>query len=196
MEKKITRKEAILLVATQLFSIQGYRTTSMGEIAKAAGVADGTIFYHFKTKEELFLAVLEHFKEEIISEFSIIEENDTYKSGLEKIEALLSFYIYLANRLEDRFLLLHRHFPYTLAEDNPACWNHLEEIYNTLIGVFEQAILQGQADGSIDELPARKMAMIIFTLVDGMVRLNTYNIYHTGPLYNELITSCHRMLKK
>ena len=168
----------------------------MGEIATAAGVADGTIFYHFKTKEDLFIAVLEHFKEEIISEFSDFMANNTFATGLEKIESLLSFYIYLVNRLEDRFLLLHRHFPYTLAQDNPTCWSHLEEIYNTLIGVFEQAILQGQEDGSIDDHPARKIAILIFTLVDGMVRLNTYNIYHTGPLYKELLATCHRMLKK
>ena len=193
---KITRKEAILLTATKMFSEKGYRTTSMSEVAKAAGVADGTIFYHFKTKEDLFVAVLEHFKVEIVNECTEFLISTNFDTGLAKIEGLLSFYLYLAGQLEDRFLLLHRHFPYTLAQDNNGCLTHLEEIYSTFIGIFEDAIIQGQQDGSIDELPARKMAMIIFTLVDGMVRLHTYNIYHSGPLFNELLTSCRRMLKK
>ncbi len=196
MKKKLSKKEAILESATQLFSQKGYRTTSMSEVAREAGVADGTIFYHFKTKEELFLAVLENFKNELIAEFSTYLDGREFQTGLEKIEDLLSFYISLVNRLEDRFLLLHRHFPYTLAKNNPACKSHLEEIYDSLITVFEQGIVQGQADGSIDDLPARTMAMIIFTLVDGMVRLYSYHIYQNGPHYNDLIASCRRMLKK
>ena len=38
-------------------------------------------------------------------------------------------------------------------------------------------------------------ALLIFTLVDGLVRLDTYNLYRAGPLYNELIDSCRTMLE-
>ena len=97
--------------------------------------------------------------------------------------------------MEDQFRLLHRHYPYELAQGNAACRQHLEAIYECFIDVFEQAITHGQKDGSINNLPARKIALIIFSMVDGLVRFNTYNLYDAGALYNEVIESCRRMLK-
>jgi hypothetical protein len=37
--------------------------------------------------------------------------------------------------------------------------------------------------------------MIIFGMVDALVRFNTYNLYDAGALYDELINSCRRILK-
>ncbi len=48
----------ILQSATRLFSENGFKETSMADLAKVTGVAQGTIFYHFKNKEELFLSIL------------------------------------------------------------------------------------------------------------------------------------------
>jgi AcrR family transcriptional regulator len=65
----MTRKETILHVATKLFSEKGYRNTTIAELAEHTGVAEGTIFYHFKTKEGLFLAILENIRQTLIGEF-------------------------------------------------------------------------------------------------------------------------------
>ncbi|MBU0943149.1 MAG: TetR/AcrR family transcriptional regulator [Proteobacteria bacterium] len=190
-----SRKEAILQTATRFFSEKGFRDTSMSEIAKVTGVADGTIFYHFKTKGELFLAVLKNFKESIIGELEAFEATAEFSTGLDMVEGTIAFYFSLAERMEERFLLLHRHYPYKLAMDNPHCRKYLEEIYTCFINLFSQAILQGQKDGSIRELHSKKQALLLFTLVDGLVRLETYNLFKAGPLYNDLIDSCRYMLE-
>jgi hypothetical protein len=44
-------------------------------------------------------------------------------------------------------------------------------------------------------MPARKTALIVFTMVDGLVRFKLYNLYDAGALFNELIASCRRMLE-
>jgi len=111
------------------------------------------------------------------------------------MEGAVSFYLYLAGTMEDLFLLLHRHDAYELAQINPTCREHLEAIYNGLLDIFEEYILLGQNDGSIRDLPARKTALIIFSMVDGLVRFNTYKLYHAGALYNELIEACRRLLQ-
>jgi len=54
----MSKKQAILEVATKLFSKNGFKDTSMADLANVIGTAQGTIFYHFNTKEQLFLAVL------------------------------------------------------------------------------------------------------------------------------------------
>jgi AcrR family transcriptional regulator len=194
MERPRTRKEAILEMATLFFAEKGFSNTSISEIANTINVADGTVFYHYKTKEDLFLAVLENFKERLLQEGQEYLDTNAFASGLEMVEGLVSFYVQLSAKMEERFLILHRHYPYKLAENNPTCRKHLEDIYDFFAGIFEQGILQGQHDGSIRDLPARKMALIIFTMVDGLVRIGTYRLYHAGSLHAEVIASCRRML--
>ncbi len=191
----MSRKEVILDGAAWLFSEKGFRDASMAELAKMTGVAQGTIFYHFKNKEELFLAILENIKEEIIREFDGYIRDHEFQNGLDMLEGATSFYLHLAGTMEDRFILLHRHDAYSFARVNPTYREQLEAIYERLLDFFERAILQGQEDGSIREVAARKAALIIFNMVDGLVRLETYDLYSAGALYNELIDSCRRMLR-
>lgn len=52
------RSEHILAAAAELIVRWGYKKTTVDDIAKQAGVAKGTIYLHWKTREELFKAVL------------------------------------------------------------------------------------------------------------------------------------------
>ncbi len=191
----VSRKEMILQAATRLFAVKGFRDTSMVEISRVTGVASGTIFYHFKSKEELFLAILADVRETITTDFERYFNQRRFATGLEMIEGTVWFYLHLAGDREDLFLLLHRHYPYELAEVNPVCKEHLEAIHICLANIFETAIRNGQTDGSIAKMSARKTALIVYSLVDGIVRFNTYKLYQAGALYNELITALQRMLK-
>jgi AcrR family transcriptional regulator len=58
-------REEILLVAKHLFIEQGYHGLSMRQIAEAVGVSKAALYYHFRDKEELFLAILEIYLDEI-----------------------------------------------------------------------------------------------------------------------------------
>jgi AcrR family transcriptional regulator len=51
--------ERILQAAFTVLSRQGYENTSIKDIAEEAGVAQGLVHYHFKSKQQLVLAVLE-----------------------------------------------------------------------------------------------------------------------------------------
>lgn len=51
------KKEEILKAALKLFVEFGFHATPTSKIAKEAGVANGTLFHYFKTKEELILAL-------------------------------------------------------------------------------------------------------------------------------------------
>lgn len=192
----MNKKQTILDAATGLFSQKGFNETPISEISKVTGTAEGTIFYHFKTKEGLFLAILENFKDSIVAEFKRYMGEQKFDSGLRMMEGIVSFYLHLSGSMEDRFLLLHRHYAYDLSVNNVQCREYLEAIYSYLIELFERAILLGQKDGSIDkEVHPRKTAMIIFGMVDALVRFNTYNLYDAGALYDELISSCRKILE-
>lgn len=191
----MSKKEDILKAASKLFAIKGYKEASMAELAKITGVAQGTIFYHYSNKEELFLSILEDFKENILSEFSRYSQNHNFASGAAMMEEVIGFYLHMVSQMEDQFLLLHRHAAYELARVNPQCRVYLEAIYDCLIDIFEQSIIAGQADGSIRLTPARRLAMVIFTMVDGLVRFSTYNLYDAGSLYDEVVQSCRILIQ-
>ena len=77
------KKQAILKVATALFAEKGYRETSIAELARLTDSAEGTIFYHFKTKGDLFIAILADVKEGILNEFEAYMGSRRFETGME-----------------------------------------------------------------------------------------------------------------
>jgi AcrR family transcriptional regulator len=51
------RREDLLDASARLFGAHGYASTSVRDIANAVGMLPGSLYYHFKSKEELLLAV-------------------------------------------------------------------------------------------------------------------------------------------
>jgi AcrR family transcriptional regulator len=58
-EQKQERRQALLDVAWQLFQTSSYLALTMNDVAERAGLAKGTVYLYFKTKEELFLSLQE-----------------------------------------------------------------------------------------------------------------------------------------
>lgn len=90
MTKDQTR-EKILSVAARMFGKYGYQKTTVDEIARAAHKAKGSVYYYFKSKEELFLAV-------------VTQEINMLKSGLTRVivdsqDATGMIRSYLMNRM-------------------------------------------------------------------------------------------------
>lgn len=54
----IGKKHSILAAATKIFAKEGYDNASVDEIALQANVAKGTFYYHFKSKEDLFISLI------------------------------------------------------------------------------------------------------------------------------------------
>ncbi|AFQ42727.1 TetR/AcrR family transcriptional regulator [Desulfosporosinus meridiei] len=90
-KKKTTeeRRQDILEAALNIFTEKGYNGSTTAEIAKAAGVAEGTIFRHFATKKELLIAVL---KPKILTGIISLDK--------EQEDPVEFFRCFLKNRLE------------------------------------------------------------------------------------------------
>ena len=81
------RREAIVAAAARLFWMNGFSATSIADIARDAGVPQGNMFYYFKTKAELALAVSVVFVDETQS--LILEAEATSPDPRERIRFLL-----------------------------------------------------------------------------------------------------------
>jgi AcrR family transcriptional regulator len=77
----------ILAAAKHLFIQQGYHGLSMRQIAEAVGVSKAALYYHFKDKEELLLAILDAYLDEI--EASLAQVTLTHTSARERVRVLV-----------------------------------------------------------------------------------------------------------
>ena len=60
-EKSERSRRAVLDAALRLFASQGYRATTMREIADAAGVSTGNVYHHFPDKERIFRELIDEY---------------------------------------------------------------------------------------------------------------------------------------
>ncbi|MGA6972561.1 MAG: TetR/AcrR family transcriptional regulator [Candidatus Binatus sp.] len=85
-------RDEILKAAMQLFANRGFHETSMSEVAREARVSKALIFWHFKTKEELFVAVLNRLLEPYFIDFAEEAAVMDERAQIEKlVESYLSF---------------------------------------------------------------------------------------------------------
>jgi AcrR family transcriptional regulator len=72
-EAALNRKQQILEAAAALFADSGYYKTTTADVARAVGVTQPYVFHFFKTKEKLYMAVLEQASQRILHAFSTVE---------------------------------------------------------------------------------------------------------------------------
>ncbi len=92
-------KLQIFKAAIKSFSIYGYTGTTMDQIAEYAGVAKGTLYYHFKSKEEMFSFIIEEGLNLMIDE--VTSEVKAYENPLEKLRVLCKLQLSVLYRDRD-----------------------------------------------------------------------------------------------
>ncbi|AGK95163.1 transcriptional regulator [Clostridium pasteurianum BC1] len=97
-------KNAIFHSAIKVFSNNGYNGATMDEIASNAGVAKGTLYYHFKSKEEIFKYIITEGVDLMKNE--IDEATNNEKSPLEKLQAVCRVQLNLIHENRDFFRVI------------------------------------------------------------------------------------------
>ncbi|WP_129729319.1 MULTISPECIES: TetR/AcrR family transcriptional regulator [Bacillaceae] len=132
-EKRTDKQQRIVEAAIKIFAEKGYTATSTNEIAKAAEVAEGTIFRHFGTKENLLLSVIVPF----LMEAAPIVADEFIKGVVSK--PYDSFESFLTAIIKNRFAFLEEHidiFKILVAE-----LLNREDLRQYLMKMFEQKAL-------------------------------------------------------
>jgi len=88
-EKMTAKQKRIFEAAVEIFSEKGYAATSTSEIAKRAGVAEGTIFRHYKTKKDLLLSIAAPAMVKILAPFVMREFRSAFREDTPTLAAFL-----------------------------------------------------------------------------------------------------------
>lgn len=99
----ITKKKKIILAAIAEFAKDGFEKASMDTVALKAKVAKGTVFYHFKSKTELFEEIVAEGQKSL--EDKIFREIQGIKTNKEKIEKIVKIEVNFIKKYRNLFLV-------------------------------------------------------------------------------------------
>lgn len=160
-------RSLILETADRLFSAQGYEKTGSKEIAAAAGVAEGTIFYHFGSKAGLLDVLGRRFNDNLMAALSAIPDRYEDLTGRLLVERAFDHV--------ERFGLRHERFG--LPIDSPEL-KHFWEIDRTIVLEFLTGLFtRWQEMGAI---PATVNVPLAAELVHAVLRDSILMVYAFG----------------
>lgn len=157
------KKTQIFEAALKLFVEFGFHGTPTSKIAQEAGVANGTLFHYFPTKDDLIITLFKDTKGKMnnyVADNSVI---DNSLKGILKGQYLSALYWAMDNKLEFRFIEQFKTSPYLTKIVSEEMEKHL----NPLIEMLQKGII----DKIIKDLPIELLLTIISSQIYG---LNNY----------------------
>jgi len=167
------RRDAILEAALQCFVDRGFHGTAMPDIAKKTGIAAGTIYHYFASKEELVNALFRKWKAEVARRvFTAFPQGAPAREQFAVIwREIVAFA--LAHPAAFAFLELHNHTSYLDAESVAA---------DRVLKVFGAAMVQqAQREGVIKPLDTTVLMELVFGAFTGVMRAHWEGRAKLGP---------------
>ena len=190
--EKQQRRESILDAAERFFFTKGVAASTMDEIAESVELSKGTIYLYFKTKEDLYVGIVERCMHRLIDMFREAERSAA--TGLEKVKAmgraLFDFYAESPCHFSALFYH-HESIPLEIDVDDPRLRPLLEDT-NTMAMLSFEAIRAGIADGSIrPDIDPKKASFALYSMLLGLIRMvaieEKYLLKNIGLPANDLI---------
>jgi AcrR family transcriptional regulator len=169
-EDKLTDKQKkIIVAAIETFSEKGYAASSTSEIAKKAGVAEGTIFRHYKTKKELLVSIVAPLMTKFIAPLVVKDFNKVLEREYETVED------FLRATIENRRDLLIRMLPVVkiMFQEIPFQPELREQFFELVVeNIFdrvEKVIVGYQEKGLLIDMPPKSIARLTITNILGFL---------------------------
>ena len=174
-------KRKIFETSMKLFAEKGYDATSIEEITATVGVAKGTLYYHFSSKEEIFNFLIEEGIKLLQNSIDIkTAKLDNY---IDKLKAVILIQIKIVNKYEDFITILLSQF-YGKEARNKMCQKHVFEYISKIERIVKEGMEAGQIKkGNANVIASEIYALIASTLVYKMKSQENVEII---KLYKEL----------
>ena len=93
------REQLILEVARRMFAEKGYHGTNLNDVASEVGIARGTIYLHFETKDELLSAIIRQAEEQLLNALNQVIKDE--EDPLKKLRCIMREYLTACHNYED-----------------------------------------------------------------------------------------------
>jgi TetR/AcrR family fatty acid metabolism transcriptional regulator len=141
--EKNDKYHLILEAAVKVFAQQGFHQSTIAQIAKEAGVADGTIYLYFKNKDDILVQFFSHRAKQVFESFR--EDVDQAQTSLDKLRSLIRRHLAEFQRDRDGAVVyqVETHQSSRLAEEQI---REMSQMYRDFIS---EIVEKGQQEGKI-----------------------------------------------
>jgi TetR/AcrR family transcriptional regulator len=154
-------RERLLETAIGMFAEKGYAGTSVREIVEQAGVSKPVLYYYFKSKEGLFLAILD--QAENLQKQLLLE---VLKSEGDVLNRLLTLYRRIYAGISERRGLYKMIHGLIFGPPQGAPDYDFTRYHRHMIAAIEKIYNVGLADGEVRKAPADEFAYLVLSLID------------------------------
>ncbi|MEF8889397.1 MAG: TetR/AcrR family transcriptional regulator [Desulfohalobiaceae bacterium] len=168
--KKSEKYEQILEAAIRVFARQGYYNSTISQVAREAGVGDGTIYLYFKNKDDILDNFFSYKTTQIFSQFK--DEVDHCDNALDKLERLVACHLHEFEQNRDLAVVyevetrMRRH----LSDEK------IKEMSRMYFDLVAQIVEQGQNEGTIRQnIPIHLVKQYLIGAVDEVITTWLYS---------------------
>lgn len=181
-------REKILAAAAQLIHRQGYNNTGLQEILQTAGVPKGSFYFHFKSKEDLALALIDRF----VSVWRGLAEETLADTSRPALARLRDFY----SQRRDYFCQEGfvggcpvGNLSQEMGDVSPALRERLSQVIDAMAGQVAQVLAEAQARGELDRRhdPQALAYFIVSSWQGALIRMKVCKCQEPLDLFQEMI---------
>ena len=161
---KAEREEQILEAAMLCFARKGYHVTTMDDIAAELPFSKGLLYYYFKTKRDLFLAILDSWMEESLADWD--EEMISDETATVQLQQCLDYGVGLLTRSTD-LARVEFEFYAELGRD-PTISKTLQSLFAAFRAAIKAILDRGIASGEFRAVNTDTLAAVVFGIFEGL----------------------------
>lgn len=159
--KQVSKRDAIINAAINVFARKGYMKAKISDVAKKAEVADGTVYLYFKNKDDLLInAMREMLEDKLIKIRKKIAKEPTAREKLFKF-AELQIDLYMKNPDVVRFMVVEIRQSQEFYKKYPSY-----APINEYLVYLETLVKDAIAEGSIRKVDSKTLALMIMGTTD------------------------------
>lgn len=156
-------KRKIFETSMRLFAEKGYDATSIEEITATVGVAKGTLYYHFSSKEEIFNFLVEEGMKLLCNSIDI--KTSKLENYIDKVKAIILIQLKIVAKYENLITILVSQF-LGREERNIKCQKQILQYVDKIEEIVKEGIKKGQIkEGNSKAIASEIYGLICSTLV-------------------------------
>jgi len=167
-EPKPNRKEAIFTAAVHCFNENGYYKTSMDTIAERAGITKRGLYYHFKSKDELFIQLFNYMNEKYLETIPAVAARVSDPEERLRVFCKIATDFLAQNR---DFLKFSQEF-LSISVRKPEICKVMTSHYRKQVQKVSKTIEDGIAGGTFSATDTEKAARAIV-----LITMGAFNVY-------------------
>lgn len=155
----------ILAAASACFARKGYHRTTMDEIVIESGLSKGTLYWYYKSKQDLFIAMFESWAEVTMGGMMSLA-HDATQSAADRIRALMTWSMEAFEDEPEIVTLMMEAF--TTLRGNINVYEQLTKVYTPFMDLLADIIEDGVHRGEFHPVKARPLAEALGAALDGI----------------------------